>query len=186
MKKSLVMLPLVALALSACSSNSNPDVPAPAPVVSVPAPAWQSQDIQPVQMPSAMTQPAYQAAQQAPLPSYQAPQPPVYSTTPTYPAVAPVATPAPAPAPAPAPSVNPAYSHQQIGHCRIVRDSANTPVYNQMQKGCYTDATYTVSNKGETIFFISFLAGKPHSEIARLNHLVEPYALKMGQVLRLR
>lgn len=179
MKKSFVMLPLVALALTACSSKTNPDVQ-PAEVVSIPAPAWQAPDIQPVQMPNAMTQPTYpmpQAVQTPqPVPSHQTPKPSVYQApVPAYQVVQPM----------PQAQHSPFGQVNQIGACRIVRDAANTPDYKQMQKGCYTDATYTV-NKGDTIFFISFLAGKPFAEIAKLNNLVEPYPLKMGQVLRLR
>lgn len=163
MKKSFVMLPLVALMLSACSSTtSNPEVPPPAPVVSVPTPAWQNQEIQPMPMPSTMTQPVYQAAQQVQQPLPQQPMPTVQM-----------------------PQTNAYGQVSQIGACQVVRDNLNAPVYSQIQKGCYTDASYTV-NKGDTVFLVSYLAGKSVTELARLNNLVEPYQLTVGQVLRLK
>lgn len=159
MKKSFFVLPFVTLALAACSNNSA-EAPA-ADVTSTAIPSWQSPEVQQTSMPSSMTQPSY------PQPTYQpAPQPmpqPVYN--------------------APQPSYQP--TGEMVGNCNVVRDANGTPVYAQMQKGCYTGDTYTVG-KSDTVFLVSFLAGKPVSEIARLNNLAQPYQLKMGQQLRLK
>lgn len=74
---------------------------------------------------------------------------------------------------------------EYIGTCQVVRDANNLPVYPQIQKGCYTDSAYTVG-KYDTVFFVAYLSGKSVAEIAALNHLTQPYQLKMGQVLRLK
>ena len=165
MKKSFILLPLVAMVLTACSSNDSSTESTSAEVTSVAVPSWQS-DVQPVAMPSSMTQPRYQ-----PQPSYQ-----------------------PMPQPAPMPSYGQPTSNAQssgygqtesVGNCQVVRDSSNTPVYAQIQKGCYTDSSYTVG-KSDTVFLIAYLSGKSVADIARLNNLSQPYQLRTGQVLRLR
>lgn len=141
MKKSFLLLPVIALGLSACSNTSSEQGTA-ADVTSVAMPDWQSTSVQPVEMPSTMNQPTY--------------QPNTMSA-----------------------------STEAIGNCQVVRDSNNTPVYAQIQKGCYTDSSYTVG-KYDTVFLIAYLAGKNVSEIAALNNLTQPYQLRMGQILRLK
>lgn len=88
--------------------------------------------------------------------------------------------------PQPQPLPQPSYGGQteMVGNCQVVREG-KTPIYSQIQKGCYTGATYTVG-KQDTLFLISYLAGKDVNEVARLNNLSVPYQLKVGQVLRLR
>lgn len=163
MKKYVFLLSTFTLALTACSNNNKEA--AGAEITSVGAPAWQT-EVQSAEMPSSMTQPTYQ-------PSYQ----------PTY-------APQPAPVPAmPAPAAQPmpqAYNQSEsIGNCQVVRDGNNAPIYAQIQKGCYTEANYTVG-KHDTVFLVAYLSGKSVSELAALNQLSQPYQLKPGQVLRLR
>ncbi len=67
----------------------------------------------------------------------------------------------------------------------VPRDSEGKPIYSQIVKGSYTGDTYIVQ-KGDTLFFISYLAGKNKMEIARLNNLNYPYPLSIGQVLKLK
>ncbi len=67
----------------------------------------------------------------------------------------------------------------------IPRDINGKPDYNQIVKGSYTGNSYTVQ-KGDTLFFISYLAGKSKEEIAHLNNLTRPYTLTIGQVLKLK
>lgn len=88
--------------------------------------------------------------------------------------------------PQPQPLPQPSYNGQteMVGNCQVVREGA-IPVYSQIQKGCYTGATYTVG-KQDTLFLIAYLAGKEVNEVARLNNLRVPYQLKIGQVLRLK
>lgn len=88
--------------------------------------------------------------------------------------------------PQPQPLPQPSYGGQteMVGNCQVVREGT-TPVYSQIQKGCYTGETYTVG-KQDTLFLIAYLAGKEVNEVARLNNLRVPYQLKVGQVLRLR
>lgn len=164
MKKSLFLLPLVAaLSLTACTSDTSAEVTESASSESLPnGGTWQPADIQPTSMPSGMNQPV--AAQ----PSYTpAPAPTATTTVPSY-------------------NNNQSYGSQEnVGNCQIVRDAAGTPLYAQMTKGCYTDSTYTVGPQ-DTLFFISFLAGKSPSEIAALNNISTTTKLKVGQALRVR
>lgn len=139
----------------AACSNSSTETTG-AEVTNTGAPVWTSPDVQQAPMPSSMSQPTYQPAPQPmPQPIYNAPQP---SYQPTG---------------------------EMVGNCNVVRDANGTPVYAQMQKGCYTGDTYTVG-KSDTVFLVSFLAGKPVSEVARLNNLSQPYQLRTGQQLRLK
>ena len=72
-----------------------------------------------------------------------------------------------------------------IGNCQVVRDYDNKPIYSQIQKGCYTDSTYTVG-KHDTLFLISYLTARTPQKIARLNGLSTTTKLKVGQTLRIR
>ncbi len=74
---------------------------------------------------------------------------------------------------------------ETIGNCQVIRDASNTPIYGQIQKGCFTGSQYTVG-KYDTLFLISYLSGQSVNTIANLNNLVQPYYLKEGQVLRVR
>lgn len=166
MKKSLLLLPLV-LALSACQNNSTPasdtDVPNAAPINL-------GTDVQPAAMPTNMGQPG---TVRPSMPTYTQPTytPPTYNP-PSY-------------TPPSQPGYSGAAGASQVGNCYISRDATNAPIYAQIQKGCYTDSQYTVA-KGDTIFLIAYLTGKPVDEIARLNQLSQPYQLKVGQTLRVR
>lgn len=167
MKKLFILLPLVALTLTACSSDNSSTESTMAEVTSVAAPNWQS-DIQSVPMPSTMTQPTYQPA---PQPSYQPMPQPSYQ---------------PQPLPTPTNYDQGSYGQtESVGNCQVVRDANLTPIYAQIQKGCYTDSQYTVGKK-DTVFLIAYLSGQSVADIARLNNLTQPYQLKPGQVLRLR
>ncbi len=84
---------------------------------------------------------------------------------------------------APAPVSRPVYQESNAGN--IPRDANGKPDYSQIAKGSYTGSAYTVQ-KGDTLFFISYLAGKSKEEIARLNNLTYPYTLSIGQVLKLK
>ncbi|MDO4698842.1 MAG: LysM peptidoglycan-binding domain-containing protein [Pasteurellaceae bacterium] len=158
MKKFIFVLPAMAMMLTACTTNNDMNQPA-AEVTTAGIPSWQSPDLQPIPMPSTMGQPSYQPI---PQPNYQ-PMP-----QPSYQAPQPMATPS-----------------ERIGQCQILRDMYGKPLYAQMQKGCYRDATYTVG-KSDTLFFVAFLAGKLPEEIAILNHLSPTSPLKIGQQLRLK
>lgn len=176
MKKSFLLLPVIALGLSACSNTSSEQGTA-ADVTSIAMPDWQSTSVQPVEMPSTMNQPTYQPQVQTQIqppvtiqPQYQPQAVPVNVQSVTQPTYQPNTMSA---------------STEAIGNCQVVRDSNNTPVYAQIQKGCYTDSSYTVG-KYDTVFLIAYLAGKNVSEIAALNNLTQPYQLRMGQILRLK
>lgn len=157
-----MLLPVVAaFALAACTNTETTTAD-----VSDANTAWQT-DVQSTSMPASMTTPTYQQPTYSQptysQPTYTAPQPqPVYSQ--------------------PATSYGNA---ETVGNCQVVRDTNNTPIYSQMQKGCYTDSTYTVG-KSDTVYLISFLTGTSVSQIASLNNLSQPYQLRVGQSLRVR
>lgn len=161
MKKSFLLLPFIALGLTACNNGASESTTA-AEVSNAGAPAWQSPELQSAPMPSSMSQPTYQAPQ----PVQSVPQP-TYS--------------------------QPTYNQPQamggqtemVGGCQVIRDGSNTPIYAQIQKGCYTDASYTVG-KHDTVFLIAYLSGRSVADIAKLNNLTQPYQLRTGQVLRLK
>ncbi|QGM81609.1 LysM peptidoglycan-binding domain-containing protein [Otariodibacter oris] len=176
MKKSFLLLPIVSMVLVACTTNSSSESSS-AEVTDANIPAWQT-EVQPTEMPSSMNQPVYTPQpysqnQTVPQPSYGYDQPSApapqqsygnQTTTPTN------------------------YSYNQtesIGNCQVSRDANNAPIYSQITKGCYTGSTYTVG-KSDTLFLISYLAGKTPNEIAILNNLTQPYQLRVGQVLRLQ
>lgn len=158
MNKSFLLFPFIALGLTACNMGSSET--STAEITSVNAPSWQSPEVQSVPMPSTMTQPS---------PSYQPPQ--MAQNVPQ--AIT-------------ASASQPTYgASESVGNCQVVRDGANSPIYAQIQKGCYHEATYTVG-KHDTVFLIAYLSGKSVADIASLNQLTAPYSLKMGQVLRLK
>ena len=163
MKKSFLLLPLVVtFALTACTSNNSAEVTESSSDTLPNGGTWQPADIQPTSMPSGMNQPISQ-------PSY----------TPAPVTAKPVAT-------APSYNNNASYgSSDSIGNCQVVRDAAGTPIYAQMTKGCYTDSTITVGPQ-DTLYFVSFLAGKTPAEIAALNNISTTTKLKVGQTLRVR
>lgn len=173
MKKSFLLLPIVSMVLVACATNSSSESSS-AEVTDANVPAWQT-EAQPVDMPSSMSQPVYTPQpyspnQTVPQPSYgygqTNSQPEGYSQ--------------------PSQQANYGYNQtESIGSCQVVRDANNTPIYSQITKGCYTGSSYTVG-KSDTLFLISYLAGKTPNEIATLNNLTQPYQLKVGQVLRLQ
>ena len=150
MKKSLFLLPLVAaFALTACNSNNSAEVTESSSDTLPNGGTWQPADIQPTSMPSGMNQPVSSQPSYTPAPATSTPS---YSSNTSY-------------------NNTQSYGSQEsVGNCQIVRDSAGTPIYAQMTKGCYTDSTYTVGPQ-DTLFFISFLAGKSPSEIAALNNI---------------
>lgn len=166
MKKSFLLLPLAAAVLTACSSNTSET--SPNVEVTEAGSAWQT-EVQQVEMPSAMTQPSYQAPQPtytpAPQPTYGQPQP-TYSQ-PSY------------------GQTNVGGASEMVGNCNVVRDSNNTPIYSQIQKGCYTDSSYTVG-KHDTWFLVAYLTGQTANQLATLNNLSTATPLKVGQVLRVR
>lgn len=177
MKKSLLFIPLV-LALSACQKNSAPvsetDIPNAAPINL-------GTDVQPVAMPTSMGQQGAVRPSVPSTPTLPSYNPPAYST-PNYSGSGYSGASQPS-------YSQPAYSASavtsQVGGCQVSRDANNAPIYAQIQKGCYSDSQYTVA-KGDTIFLIAYLTGKPVDEIARLNQLSQPYQLKVGQTLRVR
>ncbi len=162
MKKSLLVFPIMALTLAGCTTYS-PSAEESIPAVETVNGGWQNTDVveQPVYKQPVYQQPVYQQ------PVYQQPvqvvQQPVYQ--------------------------QPTQVVQEVENTgsviNIPRDAAGRPDYSQIVKGSYTGDTYTVQ-KSDTLFFISYLAGKDKMEIARLNNLSYPYALSVGQVLRLK
>lgn len=170
MKKSFLLLPIMALGLAACVNNGSENTEA-AEVTSVPN--WQITGVAPAQMPPAMQQPSYTP----PMPSSSQPtyMPPAMVEQPTY-------TPQPLPT---TPTTNFYGQVENVGNCQVVRNSNNQPVYSQIVKGCYQDAIYTV-NKGDTLFLISYLTGKAPEELAKMNKLEQPYQLSPNQVLRVK
>lgn len=168
MKKSLFLLPFIAaFALTACNSNNSAEVTESSSDSLPNGGTWQPADIQPTAMPSGMNQPVISQPSYTPAPVSATPA----VTTPNY----------------NKPSYNTqSYGSQEsVGNCQIVRDAAGTPLYAQMTKGCYTDSTYTVGPQ-DTLFFISFLAGKSPNEIAALNNISTTTKLKVGQAIRVR
>ena len=169
MKKSLFLLPIVAaFALTACNSNNSAEVSESSSDTLPNGGTWQPADIQPAAMPSSMNQPVVSQPSYTPAPVTAAP-----AATPSY---------------NNAQSYNNSQSYgaqESVGNCQVVRDAAGTPLYAQMTKGCYTDSSYTVGPQ-DTLFFISFLAGKTPSEIAALNNISTTTKLKVGQAIRMR
>ena len=159
MKKSFLLLPLAAAVLTACSSNTSET--SPNVEVTEAGSAWQT-EVQQVEMPSSMTQPSYQAQQ----PTYTPVPQPTYSQ-PSY------------------GQTNVGGASEMVGNCNVVRDSNNTPIYSQIQKGCYTDSSYTVG-KHDTWFLVAYLTGQTANQLATLNNLSTATPLKVGQVLRVR
>ncbi|WP_373777222.1 LysM peptidoglycan-binding domain-containing protein [Glaesserella sp.] len=171
MKKSFLLLPLVAIVLAGCSNSSNDTAAAE---VTDANSSWQT-EVQQTEMPSSMAQPVYNNTQPTynnTQPTYSAPQPTAGTT---YPATQ-------------QPNYNQSGYGQQtetVGGCQVVRDANNAPVYGQIQKGCYTGDSYTVG-KGDTMFLVAYLTGSSVNNIAALNNMSEPYQLRVGQVLRVR
>ncbi|WP_439234403.1 LysM peptidoglycan-binding domain-containing protein [Lonepinella koalarum] len=166
MKKSLFVLPLVAFALVGCTNSSTTDATSSYEVVDVSEPYA---NVQPTEMPNTMEQPDGQYQQ----PTYS--QPAYNQTTysqPTYNQQT-------------SSSYNTSGNAEQVGNCTVVRDGTNTPVYSQIQKGCYTGSTYTVG-KYDTLYLISYLSGKSINEIADLNGISSMAKLSVGSTLRLR
>lgn len=158
MKNTFYLAALTALVLTACSSNN-----VAAPVVNansdVPPPA-----VIPNTQPNYDWQPV--GTQQMPNPMPQ----PVYQAATSAPQVAAVTT-----------TAAKAMTSQNF---TIPRDANNLPIYSQIPKGFYQGDSYTV-RKGDTMFLISYITGKDVKEIAALNQLYEPYALSVGQQLKL-
>lgn len=184
MKKSFVLLPLVAvMALTGCSSDSSSaevtDVNSGS-AVSTPIPSWQSSEvIESTSMPASMSsapsqtigkiQTTYNSAQttyKSAQTSVQTNEQSTYNNT-------------------QAAASNYDSKSESVGNCQIVRDTTGIPVYTQMMKGCYTDANYIVG-KSDTIYLISFLAGKTPAQIASLNNISTSTKLTVGQVLRVQ
>lgn len=161
MKKSLLLLPL-ALVLAGCQNNqtgSDTDIPNAEPIDL-------GTEVQSADMPSSMNNSGLSIPPAPAVPTYTPPAQPSYTP----------------------PSYNPPQlAVQNTGNtgCQVVRDAANTPIYSQIQKGCYTGSQYTVA-KGDTIFLIAYLTGSSVEQIARLNHLAQPYQLKLGQTLQVK
>lgn len=61
--------------------------------------------------------------------------------------------------------------------------TTNAPDYTKINKGFYKGETYTV-RKGDTMFLIAYISGIDVKELATLNNMSEPYALKVGQTLK--
>lgn len=161
MKKSLLLLPL-AFILAGCQQNQTPsdtDIPNAEPIDL-------GTEVQSADMPSTMNNSGLAIPPAPAVPSYTPPSQPSY-TPPSY--------------NPPQPAV------QNTGNvgCQVVRDAANTPIYAQIQKGCYTNSQYTVA-KGDTIFLIAYLTASSVEQIARLNNLTQPYQLKLGQTLQVK
>lgn len=178
MKKLLILFPLTTIALTSCSN----DVPRSDPPITNAIPMRMDTELQSVAMPSSMTQPSYQIpTYSTSTPAYSVPATPSYSSpTPNYSAPQPVYT-----QPQTVSTTRVQQQSNVVGSCQVVRDANSAPVYAQIQKGCYTEAQYTVA-KGDTIFLIAYLSGKSVDEIAMLNQLTQPYQLKVGQVLRVK
>ena len=168
MKKSFLLLPLVVtFALTACTSNNSAEVTESSSDTLPNGCTWQPADIQPTSMPSGMNQPISQ-------PSYT-PAPITAKPTVTAPSTNHTSY-----------NNNANYgSSDSIGSCQVIRNEAGTPIYAQMTKGCYTDSTITVGPQ-DTLYFVSFLAGKTPAEIAALNNISTTTKLKVGQTLRVR
>ncbi|AIN47120.1 peptidoglycan DD-metalloendopeptidase family protein [Candidatus Palibaumannia cicadellinicola] len=56
--------------------------------------------------------------------------------------------------------------------------------YNRLQKGSYSDSTYQIKN-GDTLFYIAWITGKDVQYLAKINHIPEPYRLKVGTILQI-
>lgn len=187
MKKAFLLFPLTALALSACSNNApapvvnakgypelSPGVMQPISNTGMDSSGWQT-DVQAVEMPTSMS--AYNNVN---MPSYSSPS--FDNTSYTQPTVQAVAAPVKqVKAQSAAVKSTVKTSTQNI---EIPRDANNAPIYSQIEKGFYSDDTYTV-RKGDTMFLISYIAGMKVEELARLNNLSEPYQLRIGQQLKL-
>ena len=67
----------------------------------------------------------------------------------------------------------------------IPRDPrTNKPIYSKIKKGSYNGSTYQVQ-KGDSLFLIAYLSGESVDAIAKRNHLKKPYALSVGQTIKL-
>lgn len=182
MKKSFLLLPLVAaFALTACTSNNSAEVTESSSDTLPNGGTWQPADIQPAAMPSGMNQPVSMPSKMN-QPTYQPSYTPARVTATVAPSV--VAS-RPNQNTTNTANYNNNSTQDSIGNCQIVRDSAGSPIYSQMSKGCYTKSSFTVGAQ-DTLFFISFLAGKSAEEVAALNGISTTTKLKVGQTLRLR
>ena len=151
------LLPLTLLVLAACQSQKAPE--SPATVATSTAYDLQT-EVQSAEMPSSMNMP---------------------SLTQNIPAPQPISMPQPV-----ANTVSTAkQTLSQAEDFFIPRDASGKPIYSQMTKGSYSNSHYTVQ-KGDTMYLIGFISGKGAEEIARLNNLTYPYALSVGQTLKLR
>lgn len=163
MKTSFFILSLASFALVGCSSSSSESSVSSIETTDVDA-TWQSADnIQAAPMPDSMNQPVPVAQ-------------PIY--LPAQPISA-------APAPMPVSTNSDVSQVEMVGHCKVVRDSNNAPIYSQISKGCYTNNSYTVG-KSDTLYLVGYLTGTSANRIASLNGLNVNAALKVGQVLRVR
>lgn len=67
----------------------------------------------------------------------------------------------------------------------IPRDpTTNKPDYSKIDKGFYKGQTYTV-RQGDSIYLVSYISGIDVHDLAKLNNIQPPYALSIGQVLKL-
>lgn len=188
MKKAFLLFPFAALTLSACSNN------VPAPVVNakgypelssgvmqpvsntgMDASGWQT-DVQAVEMPTSIS--SYN--NNINMPSYNSPS--FDNTNYSQPTIQ--ATAAPQKQIKAQSIAVKSTANTSAQNFEIPRDANNAPIYSQIEKGFYSDDTYTV-RKGDTMFLISYIAGMKVEELARLNNLSEPYQLRIGQQLKL-
>lgn len=59
-----------------------------------------------------------------------------------------------------------------------------TKNYNALERGSYRGSYYVV-NKGDTLYYISYITDKNVNELVRYNHLKSPYVIHPGQKLQL-
>lgn len=70
-----------------------------------------------------------------------------------------------------------------IGGC-VPKTPVNVPIVNGWEQGAAISKGYTVQMQ-DTIYKIAWAFNKDYRELAELNHLKEPYLLKVGMKLRL-
>ncbi|PHM54070.1 lipoprotein NlpD [Xenorhabdus hominickii] len=56
--------------------------------------------------------------------------------------------------------------------------------YESIPKGSYSGSSYTVKH-GDTLFYIAWITGVDFRDLSRINNILEPYGLNVGQVLRI-
>lgn len=75
--------------------------------------------------------------------------------------------------------------HQKKPGVKAVKPTIYTRNYDAIPKGAYNEASYVVKS-GDTLFYIAWITGKDHRDLAAQNSIVAPYELNVGQLIKIK